>query len=218
MHAVRLGVHLRQDARKFPPSDQQIVRPANVRNRVQFFGGGVARRQSRDEREQGSVCRRDGRAQQHCAMNSRGLLRQPRAARAAAPRRLLFREHYSSVRLACFTQAHCNSIGRVHFEEMIDPPGKRRAVESMAQQLRNQNVGRALDVVAGAGVSLNAYAQLAQRLNPAPHLLPRHANFFGDLRAADDDGRILGKERQQPVNAPVSCAGKSCQSFGRHRE
>lgn len=122
------------------------------------------------------------------------------------------------MRLPLFAKTHGNSVRGVHFEEMVDAAREGRAVKAVAQELGNQNIRRALDVVAGAGVAFDAHAQLAQLLNPAPHLLARDADFFGDLCAADDDSGILGQERKQAVDAPVGGAGKIGQSFCCHRE
>ena len=55
-------------------------------------------------------------------------------------------------------------------------------------------------------MALHPHAERAQFFDPAPDLLPRDADFFGDFRAADDDGRVFGEQRQQRVNAPVGGA------------
>ncbi len=107
---------------------------------VELFGGGVARGKAGDEREQRCVCRRNLRAQQHGAMNSRGFFRQPFATGAAASGGLFFGEHYGAVGLALFAKLHGDRVRGIHFEEMVDAPGERRAEEAMAQELRDQNV------------------------------------------------------------------------------
>jgi hypothetical protein len=72
-------------------------------------------------------------------------------------------------------------------------------------------------VIAGVRVALHAHAQLAHFLNPAPDLLAGDADFLGDFRAADDDGRIFGEQREQRVDAPVGDARQIRHSFGGHR-
>ncbi len=76
--------------------------------------------------------------------------------------------------------------------------------------------GRALDVIAGVRVALNAHAELAQFFDPAPDLLARNADFLGDFRAADDDGGVFGEQREQRVNAPVGYARQIRHSFRGH--
>ena len=107
------------------------------------------------------------------------------------------------MRLAIFAEVHGDGIGRVNFEKVVNAARKRRAVEAVAQELRNENVRRALDVVTSVRMTFEFYAQRAQFFDPAPDLLPRYADFFGDFCAADDDGGIFGEQRQERINAPV---------------
>ncbi len=72
---------------------------------------------------------------------------------------LLFGEHDGAVRLACFAKAHGDRVRGVNFEKMMDAPRERRAVQPMAQHLRDQNVRHALDVVAGMRMPLHPHAQ-----------------------------------------------------------
>src|SRR5579863_856481 len=65
-------------------------------------------------------------------------------------------------------------------------------------------------------MSLDAHAHFAQFLDPAPHLLPRHADFLCDLGAADDDRRILGEQSQQRVQTPVGRPRQISHSFRNH--
>ena len=134
--AVGLGVHLGEDAAEFPAADEQIVGPANVGQRVEIFGGGIARGEPRDQREQRRVRGRNRRAQQDAAIDARGFFGCPRAAGAAAAGRLLFGEHDGAVRLARFAEVHGDGVRRIDFEEVVDAARERRAVEAMAQQLR----------------------------------------------------------------------------------
>ncbi len=66
----------------------------------------------------------------------------------------------------------------------------------MDQELRNQDVRDSFEVIARARVAFHPNAEIAQRLHPAPHLLPRLADFFRDFRAADYDRRVLDEQRQ----------------------
>src|ERR1700683_2800049 len=67
-------------------------------------------------------------------------------------------------------------------------------------------------------MTLHANSQFAHFLYPAPRLLPRHADLFGDLFAADDDCRILRQQRQQGIDAPVGRSRQISHSLGSHRE
>lgn len=87
----------------------------------------------------------------------------------------------------------------------------------MAEKLGGEDVWNALDVVSGAGMPFYAYAQTAHFLDPAPNLLACNADFLGDFLSADDDGGVLGKEREQRVDAPVGCARQVRHTFGGHR-
>src|SRR5271156_383036 len=114
-------------------------------------------------------------------MNSCGLFRHPFATGASAPGGLFFGEHYGAVRFALFAELHSDSVRGIHFEEMVDAAGERRAEEAMAQELRYENVRGALDVISGVRVALDAHTELAHFLNPAPDLLARDADFLGDF-------------------------------------
>ena len=125
---------------------------------------------------------RNLRPHQHAARNPCRFLRDPFSSRPPAPRGLLFGQHDRAVRLAGFAQIHRHRVRRINFEKMINASRKRCAGQPVTQQLRRQNIRHAFDVIAGRGVALHPHAQLAQLFDPAPDLLPRHANFLGDLR------------------------------------
>ena len=197
-------------------ANHQIVGPANVGESVEILGGGIARGESGDQRQQRRVRGRNRRAQQDAAINPGRFLRGPRAAGAASAGGLLLGEDDGAVRLARFAQAHGDGVRGIGFEEMVDAARERRAVESMAQHLRSENVRHALDVVAGARVAFDPHAEGAQFFDPAPDLLARDADFLGDFGAADDDGRVFGEQRQQRVNAPVGGAREVCHSLRGH--
>ena len=80
---------------------------------------------------------------------------------------------------------------------MIDAARERRSRKLVAEKLRREDVGDALDVIASGGVSFDADAESAQLFDPAPDLLARDANLLGDFCAADDDGGIFGEEGKQ---------------------
>ena len=71
------------------------------------------------------------------------------------------------------------------------------------QQFRREDVRHLFDLIPGARMALHSNAQRAQPLDPAPHSEARHACFPCDFRAADDDHAVVGKQRQQRVNAPI---------------
>lgn len=125
-------------------------------------------------------------------MDSRGFLGKPFAPGAATSGGLFFGENDSAVRLAGFAKLHCHIVGRVDFKEVIDAAREGRPRELTAEELRREDIGNALDVIAGGGVSFHADAEGAQLFDPAPDLLAGNADLLGDFRAADDDGRIFG--------------------------
>ena len=86
----------------------------------------------------------------------------------------------------------------------------------MDQELRNQDVRNSFEVVARPRVTFHPDAELAQRLHPAPYLLPRLSDFLRDFRAADHNRRVLDEQRQQRVNAPVGGARQICHSLCCH--
>src|ERR1700683_776346 len=100
---------------------------------------------------------------------------------------------------------------------MINAPRERCAVKPVAQELRRQDIRRPLDVISRRRMSLHAHAEFAQFLDPAPDLLPRHANFFGDLRSADHNRRVLDQQGQQRVQPPVGRPRQISHPFRSHR-
>ena len=227
MDAIGLGVHFGEDAAEFSAAEEKIVGPADVEvvdcilfwiRATDFFGARVAGGEAGDEGEKRRVGGRNLRTQQHGAMNARGFFRMPFASSAAASGGLFLGENDGAVRLARFAELHGDGIGGVDFEEMVDAARERCAGKLVAEKLRRQNVGHALDVIAGGGVSLDANAEGAQLFDPAPDLLAGDANLPGDFCAADNDGRIFGEERQQGVDTAVGGAGKGGHARGGHWE
>src|ERR1700733_3634885 len=99
---------------------------------------------------------------------------------------------------------------------MINAPRERCAVKPVAQELRRQDIRRPLDVISRRRVSLHAHAEFAQFLDPAPDLLPRHANFFRNLRSADHNRRVLGQQSQQRVQPSVGRSRQISHPFSSH--
>src|ERR1700751_4785202 len=132
-------------------------------------------------------------------MDACGFFGKPFAPGAATSGGLFFGENDSAVRLAGFAELHCHSVGRVDFEEVIDAAREGRSCQLVAEKLWGEDIGNALDVIAGGGMSFHEDAESAQLFDPAPDLLARHADFLRDLSAADDDGGIFGEEGEQGV-------------------
>jgi len=227
MDAVGLGVHFGEDAGKFSAAEKQVVGPSDVEvmdsvlfwiRATDFFGARVASSEAGDESEKRRVGGRDLRAQEHGAMYAGGFFGKPFASGAAAPGRLFFGENDGAVGFAGFAELHGHGVGGVDFEEMVDAAREGCARELVAEKLRREDVGNALDVVAGGGVSFDADAESAQLFDPAPDLLAGDANLLGDFCAADDDGGIFGEEGEQGVDAAVGGAGKSSHARGGHWE
>ena len=128
---------------------------------------------------------------------------------APSPRRLLLGDDDGSVRFPALSQRHGDGVGRVNFEKMVDALPERPRMQPPVQQLRRENVRHFFDLIAGARMALHADAQRAQLFDPVPHGAARHADFAGDFRAADDDHRVVGEQREQRVDAAVGRARKS---------
>src|SRR5690348_14337814 len=75
-------------------------------------------------------------------------------------------------------------------------------------ELRREHVRDAFDVVTAARMTFHLHASFAQYFDPFPDGLALYADFFGDARAADDDGRIFSEQREKGVYAAVRRAGK----------
>ena len=125
---------------------------------------------------------------------------------ASASCGLFFSQNDGAVRLAAFAELHRDGIGGINFEVVIDAASEGCAEQAVAEELRGQDVRDAFDVISGASVAFYAYSQPAHFLDPAPNLLARYTDFFGDFFSADDDGGILGEEREQRVDAAVGRA------------
>jgi hypothetical protein len=133
VHAVGLGVHLGEDAGEFLAVREEIVGPADVGERVELFGGGVARGEAGDQSEQGRVAPgRFAGAAKRCN-DAGGFFGEPFAAGAAASGGLFFGENDGAVGLALFAELHGDGIGGIHFEEMVDAARERRAEQAMAE-------------------------------------------------------------------------------------
>ena len=225
--AVWLGVHFGEDAGEFSAAEEKIVGPADVEivdsiffwiRATDFFGTRVASGEAGDEREKRRVGGGNSRPEEHRAMNARGFFGKPCASGAATSGGLFFGENDSAVGFAGFAELHGDVVGGIDFEEMVDAARESCAGESVAEKLRRENVGNALDVIAGGGMSFDANAESAQLFDPAPDLLTRDADLLGDFCAADDDGGIFGEQREKGVNAAVGGAGKGGHARGGHWE
>ena len=124
----------------------------------------------------------------------------------AAPGRLFLGDDEGSVRFSLFPKAHGNGIGRIRLEEMVDALAKWALRQPFAEKLRRQHIGHFLDLVAAARMALYLDAERAEFFDPAPYGEAGDADFAGDLRPADHDHGVVGKQRQERVNAAVGRA------------
>ena len=159
--------------------NKQIVRPAQVGRQAGLLQNGFAHGESRDQRDERSLLRRNRRAQQHGHVDAVCLFRVPGVPGAAAPRRLFLGDDDGAVRLPSLAQRHGDGIGRVNFEKMVDAFAERPRMQPPVQQLRRKNVGDLFDLVAGARMALHADAQRAQLFDPAPHGARASRRFRG---------------------------------------
>ena len=141
-------------------------------------------------------------------MNSGGFFRDPGTARASSAGRLLLGDDDGAMKLACLGHADGYGVGRVGLEVMEDALLEWRAAKARGKKLGGEDVRDALDVIARAGMAFDIDAGFAELLNPGPDGLALDADFFGDLRAADDDGGILGQKGEQGVNSAIRGAGE----------
>src|SRR5690348_16837279 len=128
--------------------------------------------------------------------------------RAAASRGLLFRENQSAVRLAFFTETKRYVVCRFRLEKVENAFAKGRSAKMLADELRREHVWDTFDVIARARMAFYLHSGFAQSFDPCPDGLALYADFFGDARAADDDGRILGEQREKRIHAAVRRPGE----------
>src|SRR5258708_10416806 len=88
------------------------------------------------------------------------------------------------------------------------------ALELLAQQVWRKNVRNTFQKISGVGLTLYAYANFAQPLQPAPNGGTRNANLLGNSFAADSDGGVVGKKRQQRCESAVGSAWQGSGSHG----
>ena len=182
MNLVLLRIHFRQDSAEFLASEKKIVRPAQVGGKAGLLQNGVTNGQARDQGDQRRVLRRNGRTQKHGHVDAVGFFRMPGMTGAAAPGGLFLGDHEGAVRFALFSQLHGDGIGGINLEKMVDAFSEWPWRQPLAKNLRREDVGNFLDLIAAARMSLHANAQGAKFLDPAPHGGARHADFAGNFR------------------------------------
>src|SRR4029077_20746635 len=136
----------------------------------------------------------------HGHINAVGFFGVPHVPGAPSPRRLLFSDHNRSMRFTTLPESHRDGVGRVNLEEMEDAFSEGAGMESLVQNLRREDVGTPLDLIAGARMALHANAERAQFFDPIPYSAARHANFAGDFGAANDDHGVVGEQREERVD------------------
>src|ERR1700682_4738431 len=93
---------------------------------------------------------------------------------------------------------------------MVDALSDRALVQSFVEKLRYKHVSYLLNLVAAPGNSFHANAQGTKFFNPTPNSRAGNADFARDLRSADHNHRVVGKQRQQRVDATVSRPTQIC--------
>ena len=73
-----------------------------------------------------------------------------------------------------------------------------------AKYLGKQQIRHRLQLVTGSGMPGNLHSQLAKLLHSAPYFGTAGAEFFGDARAADDDGRIVAEKTHDAAQTLIS--------------
>src|ERR1700687_6171302 len=119
----------------------------------------------------------------------------PGVARAPAPGGLFFCKYDRAFWLAGVAQFQRHSIGRIHFEKMMDALAKQAAFQALAKHVRSKNVRDLLQKISGVLLAFYTHAELAQAGDPSPDCRTRHANLSGDAGAANDDGGVFGEQR-----------------------
>ena len=160
MNAVGLRVHFRQDAAEFLPRTSKSL-GQRISGVASSSSAAASRAASPATSVRSGACAGGiGGRNRIVQLDSRGLFRNPLAPGAAAAGGLFLCEHDGAVRLACFAEVHGDGVRRIDFEKVIDAPRERRAVQAVAQELRRQNVGHALDVIARVRMAFHAHAEL----------------------------------------------------------
>src|SRR6202011_2791489 len=113
---------------------------------------------------------------------------------APPPCGLLLRNDNRSVRFSLFPQPHCYCVSRIRFEEMVDALSDRALVQSFTEKLGHKHVRHLLDLIPATRMSFHTHAQSAKFFDPSPHSGSSHANFARDLRSANYDHSVVGKQ------------------------
>src|SRR5579863_873805 len=88
------------------------------------------------------------------------------------------------------------------------------ALELLAKHVGRQNIRNPLQKISGVGLTFNANPDFAQSLHPPPNRRARNANLFSNSLAADGNGGVVGKKREQGSEPPVSAARKGSVGHG----
>src|SRR5260221_12222274 len=94
---------------------------------------------------------------------------------------------------------------------MVDALTERALVQTSAKKLRHEHIRNLLDLIAGARMPFDANAQIAEFFDPAPDGRACHADFASNFRPADHDHRVVGKHREERVDATISRPSRICQ-------
>src|ERR1700676_3201566 len=94
---------------------------------------------------------------------------------------------------------------------MVYALAQRALVQTFTKKLRYEHVWNLLDLVPAARMPFHANAQRPKFFDPPPDGRACHTDFASDFRPADHDHGVIGKHREERVDATVSGPSRICQ-------
>ena len=95
---------------------------------------------------------------------------------------------------------------------MLDVFGEDGLLYERSNEVRKKEIGDGAELITGGGVSGDVYAELAELLDEAPDFRASRADFVGDLRAAHDDGGVVGEQADDASETSVGLLGHGFRS------
>ena len=178
--AVKLGAHLRQDARELLPLMQDVVRPLDLGSKPETLhrhrhGDGGKKRAFR------RFLRQDVRTQDHREPDTLAPRRKERSLQSSAPLALCLRHDDGPRRSALASELLGHMIRRIDLFEKDDVLADEARLQAVLDLPGQEAVGRLLQRVAASRPALDAIACVAKLLDVLPNGSARDAQPLGDL-------------------------------------
>jgi len=113
------------------------------------------------------------------------------AATPAAARGLLLREENAALGFAPSSGFHGGGVGRSDAEVVMNARGEERPAHQRPNDIRQQQIGDGLQLVARRRMPGDANTQLAQVLDGTPNFRARRTQLLRNARPADDQRRVV---------------------------